>query len=79
LGFAFETATSRPIQQRERQVLMRLFNRQYTRYRKDRDAALKILSVGESPRNPKLDTAELAAWAAVAGAILNLDETITKS
>ena len=79
IGFAFETATSRSIRNNERTVLLKLFNRQYNRYRKDKDAALKLLGVGESPRNPKLNTAELAAWTAVAGTILNLDETITKS
>ena len=35
-------------------------------------------TVGESPRDAKLDAAELAAWTTVASAILNLDETITK-
>ena len=33
---------------------------------------------GESPRDPKLDAAELAAYTTVASIILNLDETITK-
>lgn len=79
LAWAWETATSRPIRAKEQQVLLRLLNRQFDRFRKDKDAAMKLLSVGESPRSPKLDVAELAAWAAVAGTILNLDETITKS
>ena len=35
-------------------------------------------TVGESPRDERLDAAELAAWTTVATAILNLDETITK-
>ena len=34
--------------------------------------------VGESPRDERLDAAELAAWTTVASMILNLDETITK-
>jgi hypothetical protein len=79
LRFAWETATSRPIRAKEIQILTRLFNRQMERFRKDNDAAVKLLSVGESPRNAKLNATELAAWAAVAGTILNLDETITKS
>ena len=41
------------------------------------DAAEKLLTVGESPRDEKLDPAELAAWAMVANAILNLDEVVT--
>ena len=42
-------------------------------------AALKLLAVGESPRDPHLDTAELAAWTNVAGVILNLDEVLNKN
>jgi hypothetical protein len=44
----------------------------------DRDGAKKLLGVGDSPRDPKLDEAELAAWTTVASTILNLDETISK-
>jgi hypothetical protein len=47
-------------------------------YCKDGRAALKLLSVGESQRDEKLDVAELAAWTTVASVILNLDETVTK-
>ena len=39
---------------------------------------LKLLGIGESPRNEKLNPAELAAWTMVASTVLNLDETITK-
>ena len=41
-------------------------------------SAVKLLGVGESPRDRRLDPAELAAWTTVASVILNLDETITK-
>ena len=34
---------------------------------------MKLLNVGESKRNEKLDVAEFAAWTAVASVILNLD------
>ena len=33
---------------------------------------------GESPRDKRLDPAELAAWTTVASVILNLDETVTR-
>ena len=45
---------------------------------RSRPAALALVQTGESPRNEKLDVSELAAYTAVAGLILNLDETITK-
>ena len=47
-------------------------------YRRDGAAALKLLAVGESPRNERLDPGELAAWTMIANVILNLDETVTK-
>ena len=42
------------------------------------ESALKLLSVGESPRDAELDPTELAAYTAVMSTILNLDETITR-
>ena len=59
-------------------MLEKIFQRQLAVYREDPEAAVKLLSVGESKRNEKLDVAELAAWATVASVILNLDETVTK-
>jgi hypothetical protein len=47
-------------------------------FRKDPRAAAKLIAVGESPRDTRLDPVELAAWTTVTSAILNLDETITK-
>ena len=44
----------------------------------DPEAAHIFPSAGESSRDEKLDAPELAAHAAVAGLILNLDEAITK-
>ena len=47
-------------------------------YQSNREAAKALLQVGESRRAEKLDPRELAAYAAVASLILNLDETVTK-
>jgi hypothetical protein len=41
--------------------------------------AFSLRPVGESPRDPKVDPAELAAWSTVASTIMNLDETTTKN
>ncbi len=78
LAFAFRLATARQPRARELAVLRKVLDRQLAVYGKDHAAALKLLSVGESPRNEKLDIAELAAWTTVASVILNLDETVTK-
>jgi Protein of unknown function (DUF1553)/Protein of unknown function (DUF1549)/Planctomycete cytochrome C len=78
LEFAFRTATSRRPAERERAVLARMLDTQLKKYAADPVAASKLLKVGESPHDETLDPAELAAWAAVAGAILNLDEVVTR-
>ena len=52
--------------------------RRLTQYRANRKAAEELLTAGESPRDMKLDAAELAAYTTAASVILNLDEVITK-
>ncbi len=76
--FAFRLATARAPGAAELRVLLGLYERQLAGYAANRPAALKLLGVGEAPRNERLDPAKLAAWTMVASAILNLDETITK-
>ena len=78
LTFAFRLATSRRPTPRELTVLRRVFDQQRARFQADPSAAAKLLSVGESPRTEQLPAQELAAWAALANVILNLDETVTK-
>jgi mono/diheme cytochrome c family protein len=78
LAFAFRLATARKPDSSEIGVLRGLLERQLTAFRRNLPAAIKLLNVGESPRDKTLDAAELAAWTTVASAILNLDETVTK-
>jgi hypothetical protein len=78
LDIGFQRAVARSPTDDEKQILMRIYAEALTRFRKDPEAAKKLLSVGESPRDVALNEAELAAWTAVASTILNLDETITK-
>ena len=79
IAFAFRTATARKPTAAEAKVLRETFEQQLAVFRKNPEAAVKSLKVGESVRNEKLDATEHAAWTAVARMILNLDETITKS
>ncbi len=76
--YAFRMATARFPDSRELKILQDAFSQQLVDYRRQNEAATRLLQVGESPTNPNLDTAELAAWTTVASIILNLDETITK-
>jgi hypothetical protein len=78
LNFVFRRATSRMPSPQEAQVLRALLRLQLAHYRRDKKAAIDLLSVGESKFDVKLDATELAAWTILANAILNLDETITK-
>jgi len=79
LAFGFRLATSRKIASDESKVLLQLLNTELADYRKDGEAADKLLSIGAFKAKPELDRAELAAWTMVANTILNLDETITKN
>ena len=78
IELVFRLATARRPTASETAVLRQLLERQRVSFRKDRQAALQLLDVGESARNPRVDVAELAAWTTVASTVLNLDETITK-
>ena len=79
LALAFRLAVSRPPTAGEQQILLGLFQETLGRFQRDGAAAEKLLGVGDSPRDAKLDAAELAAWTVLASMILNLDETITKN
>ena len=78
INYAFRLATARNPAARELQVLRQLAWRELAHYRREKDAAVKLLRVGDSDFDKKLDASELAAWTTVASAILNLDETVTK-
>ena len=78
IAYAFRLATARKPSGEETAVLRDLLRARRAEFGRDRQAALKLLSVGESERNRSLDPAEHAAWTTVASVILNLDETVTK-
>jgi hypothetical protein len=77
--FAFKLCTARQPNEQELKILKQVLAMQLEKYQRDKAAAEKLLKVGESPRNEKIDAAELAAWAMVANTILNLDETVTRN
>ncbi len=78
IGFMFELATARRPDPAEHAVLLSIYKRQHIVFRGNKDAALKLLNVGESKRDENLDVTKLAALTAVANVILNMDETMTK-
>jgi hypothetical protein len=78
LAWAFRAATSRQPNESELQVLLKNLNKQKDYFARNKQEAEKLLSVGEKRNVTKLDVAELAAYAATASLIFNLDEVITK-
>jgi hypothetical protein len=77
LTFAFRQAATRRPTERELRLLAELYQGQLRLFRANTAAAQKFLKTGERPPAPDLDPAELAAAAATAGAILNLDASVT--
>ena len=78
LAKAFKHLTGHVPTETEAKVLLAAFERQFAAYKKNPDAAAKLLRMGESKPDPKLDVAELAAYASVCSLIMNLDEVVTK-
>src|SRR5258706_7788717 len=78
LRLGFRLVTDRDPSAKELAVLRDALREQTAHYSGNREAAAKLVQVGESPVDPKMDTKELAAWTMVASVLLNLDEVITK-
>lgn len=78
LAWAFRLAISRQPTERELQTLLRNLNSQLDVFTRHPLEAEKLLAVGEKRNDETVNRAQLAAYAAVASLILNLDETITR-
>jgi hypothetical protein len=78
VAHGFRLCTGRTPTEREVRVLERLYRQRLADYRKDLDAARKLVNVGASRSAPGLDVSELAAWTVVANLLLNLDEVIAR-
>jgi mono/diheme cytochrome c family protein len=78
IEFLWRQALSRAPDSTERALVQGLLDRRRADYRADPLAAKDLLATGIAPRDPALDPAELAAWAATARAVLNLHETFAR-
>jgi hypothetical protein len=74
----FRLATSRSPAKRELELLRQSLEFHRTHFRRDPQSAGKLLSIGETKGTASLDAADVAAFAAVANTVLNLDEVLTK-
>ena len=59
-------------------ILVAAYNEELENFKKNTEAADKLLNVGESKRDESINNAEHAAWTIVASMLLNLDEVITR-
>jgi hypothetical protein len=78
IRFAFRLATSRHPNEKEVRLLVDLLEFQIETFKAEPERASSLLKIGEYPINTDSDYIELAAYAVVANAILNLTETIRK-
>jgi len=70
---------ARPPRADELKELREYYKSELKYFTDHRDAAMKLLQVGASPRNDRLDIVDHAAYTSVARLLLNLDETLTKN
>jgi hypothetical protein len=78
LGGMFELVTSRRPSDQEIRVLVENFQWHLSQYLQAVPETAALGTVGERPRDPSLDSVELAAYTAVANLVLNLDEAVTQ-
>ena len=80
IAYAFRLSTSRAANASELAILVAEFKDRLGEFEKDLPRAKAYLAGGGALKaDPDLDPAQLAAYAAVASLILNLDESISKS
>lgn len=79
IGYGFRLALARQPEPDELAVLNHQLQLHRDRYQPDVEAARKLISLGESKPDAKLDPVELAAYTMIANTILNLDETLTRN
>ena len=78
LAWAFRLLTSRAPDAEEKRILLANLQGQFEYFGARRNEAGRLLNVGEKRNNEKFDAVELAAYAATASLMLNLDEVVTR-
>ncbi len=78
IEFAARLVLARKPSPAEKKILSGSLARFRAQFAANKDGAVKLLKVGESSRNEKLDAAEHAAWTSLCSLLLNLDEAVSK-
>jgi hypothetical protein len=69
---------ARPLRPAEVKIVQKSLAGLLANYQKNPAAAKKLIAVGESKADPKLDVPTLAAWTMLANQLMNLDEVLNK-
>ncbi|MEO1979447.1 MAG: DUF1553 domain-containing protein, partial [Fuerstiella sp.] len=78
IAYGFRLITARMPNDEELSLLRDAYTIALKRCTNNQAETLKLLQVGESSFDPKLNNAQLAAFASVARLLMNLNEAITK-
>ncbi len=78
IAYAFRRATCRMPTSQEIQILLDGFNKRLQEFQQNAPAATKLIAVGATPADPKLNPSELAAYTMTCRIVLNLDEMVTR-
>ena len=78
IAFAFRRVVARTPTDAEAKILLGQLDKQRALFAADKERAAKLLKVGDSPRNEKLDAAEHAAMTSLCLLMLNLDEALSR-
>ena len=79
ITFAFRTVLARKPETSELAILQQQLASHLIRFQQDAESAKKLIAVGESKADPKLDPVQLAAHTLVVSTLLNLDETVSRN
>ncbi len=78
LDYMSERLLARPLEPREKDILLRSLARFNDAYTKKPEDAARLIKVGDTPPDSRAPAPEQAAWTMVANQFLNLDETLNK-
>jgi hypothetical protein len=78
IDFIARRLLSRPLRAEEMKIVQGTLDELLAHYQKHPEEAKKLIAVGESKADAKLDPATLAAWTMVVNEMMNLDEVLCK-
>ena len=78
IDYIAQRVLCRPIDAREREIVLTSKDELYAYYRSKPDDARALTAIGESKADGQLDISQLAAWTMVCNQIMNLDEALNK-